>query len=114
MTYENWVQLSDHFRSNQKLKHIKGIIQMPLEHWQAWGIKHPSRKPIPGYDKPHGKEIISNIQSEPPLLHLWTIPVPHIVVYKGDETGMSLPTSSPQEVAESNEVNYQFPFLQTR
>lgn len=86
---------------------------MPLEHWQACGIKHSSRKPILVYDNPHSKYIICNIQSEPPPLHFWAIPVPHIV-YKGDKTGMSLPTSSPQEVAESNEGNYQFPFLQTR
>lgn len=87
---------------------------MPLQHRQACGINHSSRKPIPVYDNPHGKEIISNIQSEHPLLHFWTIPVPHIIVYKGDKTGMSLSTSSPWEVAESNKGNYQFPFLQAR
>lgn len=35
------VQLSDHFGADQKLKHvIEGIVQMPLEHGQAWGINH--------------------------------------------------------------------------
>lgn len=41
-------QLSDHVRANQKLKHIgNGIVQMPFEHWQTWGISHFSEKPVP-------------------------------------------------------------------
>ena len=33
-------------RANRKLKHvIEGIVQMPLEHCQAWGIIHLSMHP---------------------------------------------------------------------
>jgi len=41
------VQLPAHFRADQKLKHVnKGIVWMPLKHWQARGIDHLSRKPV--------------------------------------------------------------------
>lgn len=34
------VQLPEHLRANQKLKHIiRGIIQTHLENWQAWGLE---------------------------------------------------------------------------
>jgi len=53
----------DHVRARQKLKdNNKGIVQMPLEHWQAWGINHITRKPVPVFDQSHGKEILPNIQ----------------------------------------------------
>lgn len=33
------VQPSDHFRAGQKLVQvIKGIVQMPPKHWQAWEV----------------------------------------------------------------------------
>ena len=61
------VQLPDHFRADQKLKHVlKGIVQMPLKHRQAWGIDHLSRKPIPGFDHPLGKKMLPNVKSRPP------------------------------------------------
>ena len=62
-TYNNRLaQLPDHFRADQKLKHaIKGIVQMPLKHWQAWGIDHLSRKPVPVFDHPLGKEMLPNV-----------------------------------------------------
>lgn len=25
---------------------VKGIDQMPLKHWQAWGIEHISKNPV--------------------------------------------------------------------
>jgi len=44
---DHLVELPDHFRADQKLKHvIKGIGQMLLKHWQAWDIDHLSRKPF--------------------------------------------------------------------
>jgi len=31
--YDHLVQLPDHFRADQKLKHVfKGVVQMPLKH----------------------------------------------------------------------------------
>lgn len=48
------VHLPDFSRVNQKLKHvIKDIVQMPLEYWQAQGIKHLTRKPVPVFDGLH-------------------------------------------------------------
>jgi len=57
-TYNNHlVQLPDDFIADQKLKDvIKGIAQMPLEHRQAWGINHLSRRPVPVFDHSLGKE----------------------------------------------------------
>ena len=44
---DHQAQVPDHFRAGQKLKHvIKRVVQMPLKHWQAWGIDHLSR-PVP-------------------------------------------------------------------
>jgi len=68
---DHLVPLPDQLRADQQLKHvIKGIVQMPLEHQQAWGIDHLSRKPVPGFHHPLGKEMLPNIQSEPPLTQL--------------------------------------------
>ena len=48
---DHLVQLPDQFRADQKLKYIiKGMVQMSLKHWQAWGINHLSRKSFPGFD----------------------------------------------------------------
>lgn len=42
-------QLPARFRAGQKAEHvIKGIVRMPLEHRQAWGIGCRSGKPAPG------------------------------------------------------------------
>ena len=69
------VQLPGHFQVSQKLKHvIEGVIQIPLEHWQTWGINHPARKPVPVSDHPHNTDILPNVQSEPPLVLLCAIP----------------------------------------
>lgn len=47
------VQLSDHFRTNQKLtNNIDGIVQKPPEHGQACGIDHLSGKPVPESEHP--------------------------------------------------------------
>jgi len=51
------VHLSDHFRADQKLKHvIKGIVLIPLKHSQAWGINHLPGKPVPGFEHPSVKK----------------------------------------------------------
>jgi len=47
---DHLVQLPDHFRAKQILKYvIEGIVQIPLEHGQALGINHLTRKPVPVY-----------------------------------------------------------------
>ena len=47
------VHLPDYFGADQKLKHVvKGTVQMPLQHWQAWGIDHLSGKAVPMSDNP--------------------------------------------------------------
>lgn len=56
-----------HPSSNQKLRHvIEGTAQMPVEHWQALGINHVSRKPVPGFD-PNVQMVWPNVQPEPLL-----------------------------------------------
>lgn len=61
------VQLSDLFGDKQKLKHAtEGIIQMLLEHWQAWGISHLTKRPVPLFDHNHGKHVsVSPIWKSP-------------------------------------------------
>ena len=105
------VQLPDRFRADQKLKHVvKGIVQMPLKHWQAWGIDHLSMKPVPEFDTPLGKEMLLNALSKPPLAQLWTIPTHPITGSQEEELSTSL--SPPQEAVESAEVAPQPPLLQ--
>lgn len=70
------VQVPDHLRTNQQLRHIEGIVQMPLERLWAWGSSHLSRKLVPVYDHPHGTEMLPNSQSEP-CQHGF-LPFPHI------------------------------------
>lgn len=42
---DHWVQLPDHFRTDQNLKYtIEGISQMSLERWWAWGTNHLTRR----------------------------------------------------------------------
>ena len=43
---------------------------MPQKHWWSWGVDHLSRKPVPVFDHPLGKEMFPNVQSEPPLAQL--------------------------------------------
>ena len=104
---DHLVQLPDQFRADQKLKHVKGILQMPLKQWQAWGIDHLSRKHVPVLDHRLGKEVLPNVQSEPPLVQLWAIPTLPVTGYQGEELSTSLSTSPPQEAAESNEITSQ-------
>ena len=64
---------------------MKGIVQIPLKHWQVWGIDHLSRKPVPAFDHPFSKETLPNVQSKP-LVQLWTIPTCPITGYQGEES----------------------------
>lgn len=60
------VQVFNHFKADQKPKYnIKGIVQRLLKDWQAWGIKHPSRKPAPVLDLP-SKEMFPNFKTKLP------------------------------------------------
>lgn len=43
---------------------MEGIVQIALEHWQAWGINHLSWKPVAVFDHPHGRKWFRNICSE--------------------------------------------------
>lgn len=56
-----------------------GIIQMPLEHWQAQGINHFVRKAVPVFYPPHDKEFFPSSWSEPPL-KADTSSEPHILL----------------------------------
>lgn len=49
---------------------IKSIVQMLLNHWQAWGINHLFRQPVPVFGHPIDKEMIPNVQFNPPLLNI--------------------------------------------
>ena len=55
------------------------------------------------YDHPLGKEIFPNVQSKPPPVQLWTIPMCPIVGYQGEEISTSFSTS-PQEAVERSEI----------
>jgi len=72
VTYnDHLVRLPDYFKADQKLKQvIKGIVQISLEQLQAWAINHLSRKYIPVFDRPLGKEMFPNVQSEPHQVQL--------------------------------------------
>jgi len=63
---------------------------MPLKHWQAWSFDHLSRKPVPVFDHPLGKEMLPNVQSEPPLTQLLTIPMSPVAGYHRAELSTSL------------------------
>jgi len=55
---DHLVQLPDCFGADQKLEQgVKGIVQQPRKHCQAWGIDHLSRKPVPGLGHPLGGRI---------------------------------------------------------
>lgn len=70
-TFKDQVQLPDRFRTKQKLKHInEGIAPVTLEHWQAQGINHLSRKTSPVSEHPHATEMFPSAPSDPPLVAL--------------------------------------------
>lgn len=52
------------------------IIQITLEHWQAYGINHLFTTPILVFDHPHSKDFFLNIQFEPP----WHCLVPFLCI----------------------------------
>lgn len=71
---DHLVQLPNQFRADQKLKVVaNGIFQKLLEHWQAGGISHLSREPVPVFDHSLSKEMLPNIKSKPPLAQLQNI-----------------------------------------
>lgn len=99
------VQLPDQFQANQ-VKAVKGNVQTPLKHWQAWGIDHLPRAPVPEFE-----EMFPNVQSEPALEQLWAIPTHPISRLQGEKLSTSLPTSLPQRAVESNEVMFSLLFF---
>lgn len=110
---DHQVQPCDRFRANQELQRVnEGIVQVPVEHWQAWGINHLSEKPVTVFDCPHGNKMFPNVWSKPPLAQLCAIPSCPASVPR--EKRPAPPSSSPtEEVAESHEVASQPPFLQS-
>jgi len=54
-----------------KLTHvIRGIVQTPLQHQQAWGIDPLSGKPVPVFDHHLSNETLPKVKSEPLLTQL--------------------------------------------
>lgn len=89
MTSLGSFQLPDLFRVTQKLKHInEDVIQTPLEHWLAWAISHPCRKPIPVW-LPSWWRNFSNVQSKPSLMQLCSVPLWTAISSQGAETSTS-------------------------
>jgi len=108
---DHLVQLPDQFRADQKLKRvIKGIVQMPLNTDRLGASTSALGSPFQCLSK----ETLPNVQSEPPLSQLETIPTHHVTGSQGEGISTSLSTSSPLEAVKSNEVAPQPPFLQTR
>lgn len=94
------VQLPDQFQANQ-VKAVKGNVQTPLKHWQAWGIDHLPRAPVPEFE-----EMFPNVQSEPALEQLWAIPTHPISRLQGEKLSTSLPTSLPQRAMRSCSASF--------
>jgi len=55
-------------------------------------------------DHPLDKEMLPNVQSEPPLVQLWTIPMHPVPESEAEELSTSLSPSPPLEAVESHEV----------
>lgn len=60
------------------------------------------------------EESSPNVQSEPLLTQLCTVPLHSVISYQGEETDTSPSASPPHNIVESNEVPFQPPFLQPR
>lgn len=94
---DHQVWVPDHFKTNQKLKHvIEGILQIPLGHWQLWGISHLSKKSVLVFDHPHSKEVF--------IIFPWHSfdPFPQTChQFPGAKPSTSLSISPPQRAAES-------------
>ena len=59
----------------------EGIVQMPLAHWQAWGINQVSRKPVPVFEHSPSAEMSPSVRSQLPLYGIPT----HPVSYEGEK-----------------------------
>lgn len=110
-------QLFNHFMADQKPRYnIKGIVQMLLEDWQTWGIKHPYRKHLPVLDL-LSKEMLPKVKTKLPQAPLNHSNVSyHWIPGSGAELSTSLSasnTSFPQESVESNKAVRWTHFLQT-
>lgn len=74
----------------------------------ALGHRPPAWEACSVSDLPSRNEMLPHVQSEPPLVQLWTMGS------RGGELSTSLPVSPPQEAAESHEVAPQPPPNSTR
>jgi len=89
-----------------KFQHIiNAITQMPLEHWQAWGISHHTRKSLLVFDHPHSKKKF-------PWCSVWLSPsrfVPFPSCHQQDQSRSPPSASLSQRAAE---VTPGSPFIQ--
>jgi len=86
-TYNNHlVQLSDHFRADQKLKHVVKALSECLLNTDSLGASTASLGSLfRCLTTLFAKEMLPNVQSEPPLVQIWTIPMCPITGYQGEE-----------------------------
>lgn len=66
------------------------MVQIPLA-TGSHEASATSQSPISVSVHPHGKEIVLDVQSYPPLVHLWAIPVCCVT---GDEEQSPTPTAA--------------------
>lgn len=64
---DHLLQLSDQDWPTVKVC-FKGIAQMPLKHWEAWGINHLPSKPVTVFDHPLNNEMFLIVTYECPLM----------------------------------------------
>jgi len=62
----------------------------------------------------HREEILPDVQPEPPLVQLESIPSCPLTSYTGEEAGPHLTTASLLVVVESNNISHAPPLLQTK
>lgn len=93
------VQLPDYFRAHQKLHHtIEGIVQMPVENYQARGIKYFRRMAVVVYVQSHIKYFFLYNQTEPPLVQFCAVPMCPVFRYNRKRLAPSFPLPLPRDL----------------
>lgn len=62
---------------------LRALSICHLKNWQAGGINHLSKKPIPGFDQSLANEVLANVQPKSVLTRLWSI----LIHYRITELG---------------------------
>lgn len=101
------VQVPEHFRTSQKLKHmIEGILQIPLGHWQLWA----SITSLKGLFQCLSTLTVKKCFPGCCLIFPWHSFDPHTVhQLPGAKPSTSLSVSSPQRAAESRFSTFSSP-----